>query len=102
MSSAEAGIIIVAILGLLAIFAFIRYRGSTQVKINGPWKIGMELEASNNRAPAVVIEDAKAIEGGLRVYEGTGTGAHIRHVEMKTDIQVTTRPGEQDPKMPPR
>jgi hypothetical protein len=102
MSSTEADVLIVAILVLVAVYAFIRYRGSAKVKIHGPGKIGMDLDASNDRAPAVVVEDAKSHEGGIRVEDGTGAGAHVRRVEAEQDIHVTARSEKPDPKAEPR
>jgi hypothetical protein len=101
MTTTVASVIAVAILALLAGVAFFRYRGSASVKLHGPGNIGLDLKASNDHSPGIVVEDAVSHQGGLRVEEGTGTGAQVRRVETDADIQVTTRPPN-DPKAKPR
>jgi hypothetical protein len=98
MSTSDAGILIVIVLALVAIFAFLRYNQRARVKIKGPGNIGLDLEASNDPAPRIVIEDAKSHRGGLRAEEGTGSGVQVRRVEVDQDIQVTTHSRDHDPK----
>jgi hypothetical protein len=55
MSTTEAGILIVIVLALVAIFAFLRFHQRVKARIKGPGNISMDIDATNDPAPGIVI-----------------------------------------------
>ncbi|MGC2694699.1 MAG: hypothetical protein WA738_02825 [Candidatus Angelobacter sp.] len=96
MSQTEAGILIVVVLGLVAIFAFLRYSQRARVKIKGPGNIGLDLDASNDPQAAIRVEDAKSRKGGLSATDETGRGIDGRKIEVEKDINLKV--GQPGPK----
>jgi hypothetical protein len=70
MSTTDAGILIVIVLALVAIFAFLRFHQRAKVKIQGPGKTSLDIDATNDPAPGIVIEDAKSQKGGCAPTKG--------------------------------
>jgi hypothetical protein len=103
MSTTESGILIVIVLALVAIFAFLRFQQGVKAKIKGPGNIGLDIDATNDPAPGILIENAKSHKGGLRAHERTNRSVQVRRVEVEQDIEVTTSDSrERNPKVQPR
>ena len=90
MSPTEAGVLIVAVLALVAIFSFLKFRKRTNVEIKGPGKTGLKINASNDPSPAVVAKDLKSRKGGAVIQDKTGRGADVSEVDVETDIRITS------------
>ena len=89
--------VVIAIFALVVVAAFIVYRQQSRVNIKGPLGTGLELDASNQPAPAVQVEDAKSRKGGLVADDQTGRGAAVRRVEVEGDILASSTPPEEPP-----
>ena len=87
--------VVIAIFALVVVAAFIVYRQQSRVNIKGPLGTGLELDASNQPAPAVQVEDARSRKGGLLADDQTGRGAAVRRVEVEDDILVSSAPPDQ-------
>ena len=96
MDTTLAVVIVIVLFALIVVAAFLVFRQKAKVEIKGPRDTGLKLDASNQPAPAVDIEDAKSRAGGLVADDQTGRGARVKGVEVQDDILVSsTRPPEQ-------
>ncbi|MEM7532110.1 MAG: hypothetical protein AAF639_08040 [Chloroflexota bacterium] len=93
MDANLALVIIVAILGLIAVFAFFRYRRSGQVRLKGPFDTELNLEAQNDKSfgsHAVNVEDAE-IGSQAVVGDETGRGVNVKSVKIGGDLNATSK-----------
>ena len=91
MSQTEAGVLVVAVFGLIAIVVLFRFRNA-RIKIKGPGKLGMDVDASD--PPAIRAEDVNSRKGGITATDETGRGIDANKVEVEKDIQLKVeRPG---------
>jgi hypothetical protein len=84
--------VVIALFALIVVAAFLVFRQRSKVGIKGPLGTGLELDASNQPAPGVEVEDAKSRAGGLVADDQTGRGAKVKGVEVQDDILVSSTP----------
>jgi hypothetical protein len=86
MSQTEAGILIVVVLGLVAIFAFLRYGRRARVKIKGPGNTGLDLDASDDPQAAIRAEDVKSRKGGITATDETGWASTPKRLKSRRTL----------------
>lgn len=96
MTAIESGVVIVAVLALVAIIGFVRFKQNAKVKIKGPGNTSMDFDATNAPQPAIHAHDLKSRKGGFTAQDETGRGADVEKVDVEKDIHIKT--GSNNPK----
>lgn len=93
MSQTELTLLVVVVFAVVAIVVFLRYQRA-RVKIKGPGKLGMEVDASD--PPAIRVEDAKSRKGGLSATVDDGRSIDAKKIDVEKDINLKV--GDSGPK----
>jgi len=96
VNTTEAGVVILGFLALVAIVALFRFRHGAKVRIKGPGGSGLEVDGSNDAAPAIRAEGVKSRTGGLVADDRTGRGVDAKGIDVEKDVRLSSKPN--DPK----
>lgn len=101
-----AAVIVVIIFAIVAIAAFLRFRGGGTASLKGPFGTQLDVGGSNHPpgpAGGISARDLKSRSGGITLDEGTGWGIEASKLEAEKDIRLKTSPASSgnDPKAPP-
>lgn len=88
MNAAEVTLLVIVIFALVALGAFQVFRQRAKVRIKGPGKTGLDLDASNEQKAAINVEDAKSRAGGFTGVDRTGRGIDAKRLDVEKDINI--------------
>lgn len=93
MDKTTAIVICVGLLVVAFIVVLLSYRTKGKGKIKGPWRMGVEIEGSNDNPaqPGANLENART-GGNARVIDSTGKGASGKNIDAEGDIEVSSSP----------
>jgi hypothetical protein len=91
------GVTAAVLLGLGAIALTLRRRNASgalrsKASLRGPFGTNLDVEASNEVAPGVRVQDATTHEGGLTAADNTGRGVDVARVSAQKDITLSNNP----------
>ncbi len=89
MDGATLVIVVVAIFALVIVGAFLVFRSRAKVDIDTPVG-GMKLDASNERKPAIKMDDVAALTGSVTATDKTRGGIDMKTIRAGKDVQATT------------
>ena len=99
MDTGTLVVVVVAIFALVIVGAFLVFRSRAKVKIDSPIG-GMSLDASDERKPAIKMEDVTAKKGSVTATDKTGSGVEMKTVQAGKDVTATS--GDESKKAGPR
>lgn len=86
-----------ALLALVAIAGFLRFRASGSVKIQGPSGTGLQFTGSDERHVPTVGEDIRAGKD-VAISDTGGLGAQGRRIDAKGSVTIKQQSSEPEPR----
>lgn len=99
MDTGTLVVLVVVIFALVIVGAFFVFRSRAKVGINTPLG-GMTLDASNERKPAIKMDNVTAKEGSVTATDKMGSGVEMKAVRAGKDVTATS--GDESKKAGPR
>ena len=96
MTATEALLGTFVVLALVAVVGLLVFKQRAKVRIKGPGKIVLDIDGSNDPAPAIRAEGVKSHAGGVVADDGTGRGLDVKNIEAKEDVRLSSKAN--DPK----
>ena len=81
-------VLVVAILAIVAIAGFLRYRASASADISGPKGTGLRFRGSDERHVPTLGEDIRAGQN-VTVSDTAGLGAQGRRIDAQGSVNIT-------------